>query len=120
MSRIARCGVEGSFSDHAAARATCMRKVSIRIAGKPLQSGSRLYIRANTLTDEADHDTAQVLASSYAPPSTHPLTQCLMRVDTRHLFLNDRRATPTPVLFHTTLRLPRATAIVEGNFLAYG
>lgn len=45
MSRTARCGVEGSFSDHAAPRVTCMRKVSLRITGKPSQAHSLLHPR---------------------------------------------------------------------------
>jgi hypothetical protein len=91
-----------------------MRKVSIRFTGKPSQANSLLHVRGTTLTDEAGHDIAQSLASDcaiFAP--AHRLPQCSMRVDTRHLFPNDRGATPTPVLFHTTLLLPRATAIVK-------
>lgn len=114
MSRTARCGVEGSFFDHAAPPVTCMRKVSVRIIGKPSQITSLLHVRGNTLTDEAGDDIAQSLASVYALlPPTHRLPQCSVRVGTRHLSPSDRSATPTAVLFHTTLRLPRATVIIE-------
>lgn len=91
-----------------------MRKVSIRFTGKPLQASSMLHVRGNTLTDEVGHDIARSLASNCAiffPP--HRLPQHSIRVDTRHLSPDNRGATPTPVLFHTTLLLPRATAIVD-------
>ncbi|KAF1924947.1 uncharacterized protein M421DRAFT_269821 [Didymella exigua CBS 183.55] len=66
------------------------------------------------MTDEAVYYLAQILASTCALSSrAHGLPECSIRVDTRHLFPNDRSATPTPVLFQTTLRLPRATAIIE-------
>lgn len=114
MSRKGRCGEEGSFFDHAATRVTCMRKVMIQIIGKPSHLTSLLHAPGTKLTDKAHCDTLRSLALSYALlPPAHRLPQYSMRVDTRHLFPSDLRATPTAVLFHTTLRLPRKTATIE-------
>lgn len=85
-----------------------------KVIGKLLQQNPQLHARRTTMTDEADRDTMQSFAWSYVLwPSAHGLPQSSTRAATRHSSRNGRSATPTALLFHTTLHLPRATTITK-------